>query len=188
MKTSILALMLRVTSTFFTAFTLFASEAKAQKDTIQTVTASQQAPLPLSRWNYTSSTDEMTGELSKSAINQSINTVEFDFPYEGPQHGFLGISKEGRKYVIYFSVERGQISSCRGFYQYFPILVRFDENEAINMSASCSIGSTMLFFKDDKRFMSLMRLAKSVRIAPTMYQQKTPIFRFNIEGFIPDFL
>lgn len=40
-------------------------------------------------WKYTESKDEMRSTVTKYATNESINSVNFDFPYQGEQHGTI---------------------------------------------------------------------------------------------------
>jgi hypothetical protein len=41
------------------------------------------------KWSYYSTTDPMASRPSRTASIQSENTVNFDFPYQGPQHAIL---------------------------------------------------------------------------------------------------
>src|SRR5690606_13172153 len=46
-------------------------------------------PKPGSQWRYHQQGDPMTDGSTYYAVVRSNNTVEFDFPYQGPQHGVL---------------------------------------------------------------------------------------------------
>ena len=129
----------------------------------------------------------MSGKIIKSAIVQSTNTVELKFPYEGAQHGFIGLRKSGKSEQVTFGIEKGQLL-CTGSYSTCSILVRFDEDEPIYFTAIGypNISTTMLNIQDYKRFMSRLRLAKIVRISPSLYQEGSVVFKFNVEGFLPE--
>jgi len=179
--------MLKLIFTLLVSFTVIVNEAKAQKDTSQATSNTEQASVLGSQWNYDSSTDEMSGKINKIAIVQSTNTVELKFPYEGAQHGFIALRKSGKSELVTFSIEKGQLL-CTGSYNTCLLLVRFDEDEPINFAAIGypNISTTMLNIRDYKRFMSRLRAAKIVRISPRLYQEGSVVFKFSVEGFLPE--
>ena len=114
----------------------------------------------------------------------SSNTVNFAFPYSGPQHATLILRTHPRygKDVI-FSVERGQIlcnsnDDCN-------VLVRFDDQEAVKYSASepTDNSRTLIFIRNYSAFVGKMLKAKRVRIAVNFYQQGSPAFDFDVSDF-----
>ncbi len=153
-----------------------------------TPAATQQATLPVSgsQWTYGKDEDPMANGVSFGAMVKSTNTVEFGFPYAGPQHGTLTLRTHPRhgKDVI-LSIERGQFL-CRS-YEDCTILVRFDDQKAQKYSAvGASDGSTeTIFIRNYSRFLASMQKAKTVRIAAEIYQQGSPAFEFDVSGFDP---
>jgi hypothetical protein len=115
---------------------------------------------------------------------QSLNTVNFDFPYSGEQRATLRLRTHPRygKDVI-FSIERGQLpcSSWDGC----NVLVRFDDGAPIRYSASGPEDNSneTLFIRGYGGFVARMLKAKAVRISPTVYQQGSPAFEFNVSNF-----
>lgn len=144
------------------------------------------APQPGSQWNYSQDEDPMAKGTTYHAIVQSTNTVNFDFPYSGAQHGLLGLRTHPRhgKDVI-FKIEKGQIL-CRS-YEDCTILVRFDDKKAESYSAvgAADNSTETIFIRNYSRFLSSMQKAKTVRIAVEIYHQGSPVFEFDVSGFDP---
>jgi hypothetical protein len=118
----------------------------------------------------------------RQASSTSINTVSFDFPYEGEQRGrlILRTHPEYGKDVI-LSVERGQfltgIDGCR-------VLVRFDESKPIAFWArgAADNSTTTIFLDGFSKFFSSVSHSKKVVIEAPFYQQGNQVFEFNVEG------
>lgn len=126
----------------------------------------------------------MAKGTSYGAMVRSTNTVEFGFPYAGPQHATLTLRTHPRhgKDAI-FSIERGQFL-CRS-YEDCTILVRFDDQKAQKYSAvGAADGSTeTIFIRNYSRFVGSLQKAKTIRIAAEIYQQGAPVFEFDVSGF-----
>lgn len=139
------------------------------------------------KWTYTGYKDEMTSRSSREARILSENTVSFDFPYEGPQHGRLTI-RDHPSYGqdVLFRIEEGQIL-CRS-YEDCTIRVRFDEGQAQNWRAvgPADNSSTVIFLRNQASFRRRMRNAKIVRLQVPVYQEGSPTFEFHVGGFDPD--
>jgi hypothetical protein len=137
-----------------------------------------------SQWIYSVDEDQMAKGTTHHAIVQSTNTVEFGFPYAGPQHGMLGLRTHPRhgKDVI-FKIERGQIL-CRP-YEDCTVLVRFDDGKAQSYSGvgAADNSTETIFIRNYSRFVSAMMKAKTVRIAADVYQEGAPVFEFDVSGF-----
>lgn len=144
-------------------------------------------PQPGSQWQYTQDTDPMADGVTYTALVVSSNTVSFDFPYQGAQHGRLMLRDHPRfgKNVI-LSIERGQIL-CRS-YDGCTILVRFDDGKAQRFSAAGAADNSTetIFVSNYSRFLAAMKKAKKVRIAVEVYQEGSPVFEFDVSGFAED--
>ena len=142
------------------------------------------APEPGAQWTYGQNEDPMAKGTAYGAAVQSTNTVEFGFPYSGPQHATLTFRTHPRygKDVI-FSIERGQFL-CRS-YEDCTILVRFDDQKAQNYSAvgAADNSTETIFIRNYSRFVSSMLKAKTVRISAEIFQQGSPVFEFDVSGF-----
>lgn len=144
----------------------------------------QPVPATGQQWSYEVSEEKMTGGKRTIASVESINTVEFDFPYSGPQNGCLTLRTDPRygKDVL-FRLEKGQIL-CPS-YEGCAVHVRFDDEKPSNFSASGAAdhSSNVVFLDDYNRFLVKLRKAKRVRLAVNIYQQGTPVFEFDVSGF-----
>lgn len=163
------------------------SNSSSQASTViaRSIPVADPIPVPVNPdWDYYQSDDSMgKGRIYQAEIN-SVNTVNFDFPYSGAQHGSLTLRTHPRygKDVI-FSIEKGQIL-CRS-YEECTVLVRFDEEKAMTFSGiGPSDNSTEhVFIKNYSRFLEKMLKAKTVRISANIYQQGAPIFEFDVSNF-----
>src|SRR5258708_5396587 len=144
-------------------------------------------PTPVgSQWHYASESDEMTGKAEHTASVTSDNTVEFAFPYQGAQHGYLTLRKHPRfGNNVLFSIQRGQLL-CHS-YDNCTILVRFDDGEPSNFTATgpADHSTETLFIENYARFASRLRGPTRVRISPRVYQQGSVVFTFDVSGFNP---
>lgn len=142
------------------------------------------AILPGAQWLYHQSDDAMGKGKIYQALVSSSNTVNFDFPYHGEQHGTLVLRTHPRfgKNII-FRIEKGQIL-CHS-YEDCNILVRFDNEAALNYSAvgAADNSTETIFIRNYNRFMEKMIKAKRVRIAANIYQEGAPVFEFDVSGF-----
>lgn len=136
------------------------------------------------QWHYRADEDAMTSGIRKTASVESTNTVNFGFPYAGPQHGRLTLRTDPRhgKDVI-FRIEQGQIL-CPSF-EGCSVQVRFDDAKPVRFSASGAADhSTEVIFLDDYNgFLSRMKKSKRIRIAVQIYQNGSPVFEFDVSAF-----
>lgn len=133
-------------------------------------------------WSYGDSLDKMGRGKIRWASASSINTVSFDFPYSGPQHGTLDLRihpQYGKDVIL--RIERGQfltgIDGCK-------VLVRFDEGKPQNFwgNGPSDHSTTSLFISDYSRFVSALKKAKRIIIQAPFYQEGNQVFEFNVEG------
>lgn len=138
------------------------------------------------KWSYNSSTDEMSGRTTRTASIRSENTVNFDFPYQGPQRATLTLRTHpsyGRDAI--FRIEKGQIlcttySRCR-------VRVRFDDSGPVTWGANPAADNSteVIFLQAYGGFVSRLQRSKVIRIQPEVYQEGNPIFEFQVGGFDP---
>lgn len=149
-----------------------------------TVPTPPPAPVIGAQWNYSHDADPMGNGTTHFAQVLSSNTVTFDSPYDGPQHGLLTLRTHPRhgKDVI-LAIERGQIL-CRS-YEDCNILVRFDDGKAATYSAvgPADNSTESVFIRNYPRFVAGMLKAKRVRISVEIYQEGSPVFEFDVTGF-----
>jgi hypothetical protein len=136
------------------------------------------------KWSYDTSEDTMTSKIKRKASIESENTVSFAFPYRGEQHGTLILRDHpthGRD--VMFSIEKGQLL-CRS-YEDCQIRVRFDGGSPQRWSAigPSDNSTTLIFLRNQARFVQLLRKSKVVLLQVPVYQQGDPIFEFEVGGF-----
>jgi len=139
------------------------------------------------QWVYESDEDKMTGGTRYFATVKSVNTVEFDFPYKGAQHGRLQLRidpKHGKDLI--FFIEKGQLM-CNA-YQGCNVLVRFDDEKPIKYSGiGPSDGSRdTIFLRNYEQFFNKLKKATIVRISADTYKNGSPVFEFDVSGFDPE--
>jgi len=164
------------------------SDSSSRATAPQPTTSAPPAPkVPGEQWAYRQTDDPMGKGTTHYARVTSTNTVNFGFPYSGAQHGTLTLRAHPRFGTdIIFSIKRGQIL-CRS-YQDCTVLIRFDDEPAINFSAvgAADNSTETIFIRNYNGFMEKLRKAKRVRIAAEIYQQGAPVFEFDISSFDPN--
>lgn len=128
-------------------------------------------------WDYSERKHEMTGEVRKIATNKSVNTVNFNSPYKGDQHGWLMLIDE----TPIFYVEKGQVICNDKCY----VLAKFDDGKAELVSAY-KIGdeSTTIRFGElsDTGFLNNMKKSKKLMLEIEVYKNGRPVFIFDVSG------
>ena len=171
---------------------LFVSRNASDDTSIAALLSSQSAtpggatPKAGDQWNYAEEVDEMTGKVSYTATLRSQNTVEFSFPYNGPQRGTLTIRRHPRwGNDALFSIERGQLL-CPS-YDGCSVLVRFDESDPLRFTArpAADHSTETIFISNYDRLLARLEKAKKVRVSPNVYQQGNVLFTFDVAGFSP---
>lgn len=158
---------------------------KSIEPTVQsTPSIEQQAPAkPINpSWQYNSFIDEMSSKSILMASIASINTVNFDFPYQGEQRAILRLRRHPRfGNDVMLIIERGQFNTK---YDGTPVLVRFDNDEAIKFTAlePDDHSRTILFIQGFKRFMEKMKKASTIRIEAPFYNEGNRVFEFDVSN------
>lgn len=146
--------------------------------------AKEAAEVSAGLWSYSENDDPMSKGKTYYASILSSNTVQFDFPYSGTQHGTLTLRTDPKygKDVI-FSIEKGQIL-CSS-YDGCTVRVRFDDEDAASYSAAGAADNSTeaIFIQNYGRFVEKMIKAKRVRISMNVYQEGSPVFDFDVSGF-----
>jgi len=133
-------------------------------------------------WNYRNYTDDLTGKQVTAAWLNSVNEVNFDFPYQGAQRAQLTLRKHP-KYGndVILQIEKGQfvcgISDC-------TVSVRFDNGpvQQFGVVEPEDHSSEVLFFSNYSRMVQQLLKAKRLYVAAVVYQEGSPTFEFNVEG------
>lgn len=133
-------------------------------------------------WQYRESADKMGRGKIKNATVNSLNQVEFDSPYRGPQRATLQLRnhpKYGRDVIL--SIERGQFLCS---YDECNVQVRFGTGKPVTFSVSepADHSTTVLFINDYARFVLKAKKANKVSVEAQFFQEGTRVFEFDIAG------
>lgn len=121
------------------------------------------------------------GGFMKFAVIASANTIEFDFPYGGPQRGSLTLREQDGKVETIVQIEKGQIQ-CHSF-RPCQVLVRLNEEPAQQYEASGpSDNSSTAIFINSKTLPDQIAQAQRVRIQIPVFRQGEPVLEFNNPG------
>jgi len=133
-------------------------------------------------WNYRTDTDKMSAKETRYATLRSINTVNFDFPYQGDQRATLTLRAHPRfgKDAI-LSVEKGQYQ-CG--YDSCSVKVRFGDGGARSFGANepDDNSSEYLFIEDYATFLANVRKVEKIYIEASFYQEGNRVFEFDVRG------
>jgi hypothetical protein len=136
-------------------------------------------PLEPPHWTYSTSTDTLTSKPIADARLESVNFVNFEFPYSGQQRATLELRKHPRwgKDVI-LSVQQGQFlcsSECE-------VSIRYDKEDPWKYTAvePADHSTTAIFIQGYGDIVTSIKRAKRVFIEARFYQQGSPIFEFDV--------
>lgn len=157
----------------------------ADEERLRKQTEAAERAADAGRWSYSSDTDPMASRPSRTASIESENTVQFGFPYEGPQKATLTLRNHpsyGRDVIV--QIREGQIL-CPS-YDDCSIRVRFDDGsvERFTAAGAADNSTNVVFIRNYSRFVQRMRNAKVVRIQIPVYQEGAPTFEFRVGGFV----
>lgn len=137
-------------------------------------------------WYYKEEKDPISGKLILTAQTPSENTVQFSFPYEGSQNGYLNLTtrpREGKSVALF--IQKGQFlcapDPCK-------LPVKFDDDPVSTYSAieSEDGDSSKVFIYNYDAFVAKMKKAKKVYIEAPFYKEGKRIFEFDVSGFKPE--
>jgi hypothetical protein len=126
----------------------------------------------------------MGRERSVAGLSSS-NTVNFNFPYGGAQHGLLIVRAAKQDLTaVTFSIERGQFA-CNATIDTCHVNVRFDNGpiRKFRVAGPSDHRTTQVFIEDIWSFIPALRKAKTVRIEATFYREGQQTFEFPAGGF-----
>jgi hypothetical protein len=164
--------------------TALQAEREAEEKFQAEAAAAKEAKRLADKWTYLSKDDPMTSKTAKYAVIESENTVNFGFPYEGPQRGKLTIRDHpSYGHDVIFSIREGQLL-CHS-YEECVIRVRFDEQPAERWSAvgPSDNSATSIFLQNESAFVRRLRSAEVVRLQVKVFQEGEPVFEFQVGGF-----
>jgi hypothetical protein len=141
------------------------------------------SPTPGNSWSYDEQPDKMGRGVIKTASVDSINTVSFNFPYNGEQHARLTVRKHPEHgNDVMLRIERGQfLTGVEGC----TVTLRFDDNPPIKLHGDepADLSTNVLFIEGYDRIVSNLERAKRLRIEAPFYQEGNQVFDFDVQGF-----
>lgn len=161
-------------------------ENKSESTTIVKKENNLQNTLPnkdKSNWEYSTQIDEMSEKTMYFASSTSINSHEFDFPYNGGAFLFLTIRNMNGKNEVIVEISKGQI---HGSYNDEVIRFKFDNGnpEPYYFSSASDGSSNIAFINQSNKLIDKIRKSKKVKVDIPVFQEGRPVFDFNIEGLI----
>lgn len=135
-------------------------------------------------WIYDITKDEMRKTETKFAFTQSLNTVNFDFPYGGGSNLTLSLRKKDNSQDIMLIISKGQfvcgIQKCEAIF-------KFDDKplKTITMVGSDTHQSDTLFIAYDKtesEIIKQIKLSKKLVIEVKFYREGSKQFTFDVSN------
>ncbi len=171
-----------VTAVIVAACTGKKEEAKVEAPAAQPVKSESKVK---PNWTYGENVDKMTGEVTKWAINDSLNKVSMSFPHNGGSEASIIVFEKNVK--IYIS--KGQVMCSN--YSGCTIRVKFDDEKPVDYLAvgpengqysHVYLGYTETGGNGAKKFLDKLKTAKKVMISLEVYQENSPVWEFNVAG------
>lgn len=142
-------------------------------------------------WHISTSTDEMTDKEIVVASLRSVNTVDFDFPYEGGSFLTMSVRKWNGDIDVYFKISKGQFV-CSEYKGTDIVSIRFDDEDAVQYKVvEPSTGnSDILFIKSsssEKAILSKCKKAHTIKVQTNFYSEGSRVFVFEPNEPLTDF-
>lgn len=138
---------------------------------------------PKTLWEYETEVDKMgRGDIHYARLT-STNTLEFGFPYRGPQHATLTLRKKAGRTDAILEIERGQfMAGVDGT----SVDVSFDGQKPTRFHANgpTDHSSTVLFLDNANGFITKLKAAKKVNVQTTVYQEGSPVMTFECDNLV----
>lgn len=136
-----------------------------------------------SKWTYSQTVDQMRGTITRLAMVDSDNELEFDFPYSGGSTGtFMLRQRPSDGLQIMLIVSKGQFT-CDAF-EDSHVSVKFDDGPVARYAcAQSSDGSSnCIFIEGAERFVRHLRSAHKVLIEAEFYEEGPQQLVFETSG------
>jgi hypothetical protein len=137
-----------------------------------------------SKWKYDDQPDQMGRGVTKFAHVNSVTTLNFGFPYQGPQQMRLVLRnspKHGKD--AFLTIQQGQFHIR---YPHSNFTVRFDNRELHTFPFDpASDGSSEVAFLGSgqyDRFIRLLRQAKKMDIEVDFFSEGSQVVSFDVDG------
>jgi hypothetical protein len=162
---------------------VYDSENAARNVTTPTQPISNNALTPPAppAWVYDSFADKLDGEVSNTATLRSVNTLEFEFPYNKPNNRGMLILRKNKKsgLNVMLGVDHGQFTcdlyDCQ-------MRVRFDDEAPLTWKGSrpSDHSSDVIFIRNEAAFLKKLRAAKVLKIEPNFFRRSGVVLEFQV--------
>lgn len=135
-------------------------------------------------WSYSTSVDKMSEEVIYYSSIKSINTVNFDFPYNGTQRAELVLRKHPRSGTsIMFSLNKAHFLCNRTDCH---ILIKFDDDPAqeYKISYPADLSRNLVFIEENDDLTLKFKKSKKILIEAMFYNHGKEVFEFNSENYV----
>jgi len=130
-------------------------------------------------WEYRSTSDRMTSQITSSAQISSDNSLSLSFPYQGANRGRLSVrvASDGDVSVA-FAIDKGQLvfdgDEC-------CIRMRFDDAapQAFSIIKPNDKSANIVFIRDHQRFIAAAFKAKRILVEMTIFRQGQQVSEFR---------
>ncbi|HEX5411044.1 MAG TPA: zinc ribbon domain-containing protein [Terriglobia bacterium] len=133
-------------------------------------------------WEYTAQADAMGRGTTQYASLESVNEVNFEFPYNGGSKAVLSLRnspKYGRDAIL--EISKGQflcnLDDC-------PVNVRVDQGHPVALQGrEAADGSSNVIFLPYSTVLRDVRRAKVLRFEANFFQEGSRVLEFHPQGF-----
>lgn len=139
-------------------------------------------------WKYEIKKDDLHNVDIKYAGTESLNLIDFDFPYDGGSKLMLSVRKNHLGSDVLIAITKGQFI-CDISYG-CEVTFKFDDEKIINvtMVKPESYASDILFIKSDateRKIVEKLKTSKKLIIAPVFYKHGQKQFTFDVSNYKP---
>lgn len=134
-----------------------------------------------SNWYYSKDYDEMNERTIYFATCTSLNSHEFEFPYNGGSELYLIIRNMGEGNEVLLRISKGSIY---GSLNNEIIRFKFDDGkpESYSFNSASDGSSELAFLNQPNKLLNKILKSKKVKIDIPIFQEGRPVFDFNVEG------
>lgn len=140
-----------------------------------------EASVPSKNWIYDSSEDQMRGQKSFYAGNESTNSVDLEFPYNNSTMSIL--FREDKEFDILLKV-KGQFH-CNSYSETCYVNIKADDKpiKKFTYVESDSGNSNTVFIKNSKELYDLIKISNKLIIEAPLFRGGRVQYNFDVAGF-----
>jgi hypothetical protein len=130
-------------------------------------------------WNYETSVDKMTDKKSVFARTTSDNSLSFEFPYQGPNRGYLIVRQHPQYGLdVLIKIDKGQML-CSSYD--CKVSIKFDDGPPVrfNGTGPADSSSETIFIQGAAKFIASAKKAKKILVQFNAYHNGSPVLEFS---------